>query len=185
MPFVSRNFGIVKRCRESRSMRTVADGASGDEESDGEEDEFPQVHENSKSVLENITGGGDPERAVVAYLRFESGSTQDTSAFENHATVVGDIEMKESNSPMEQLRKQVQYMVCCKGDDQAGIHVPISGHESMELGFCQSFRHRNHSVLTIEFWLWSSTVATTHTLVGHGVPGAWDWHMDVRSNGYA
>lgn len=152
------------------------DGAS--DEVDGEKIPHKQ------SVLASITGGADPERAIVCYLRFEDkpgckclteGFISDSGPYSNHGLLLGSPDHinwpVDVDSPVEAVsRKQHQHILqlTANGNENSeypkgaadvkwGLRVFRAGSESMQLDFNQSMKHRNHSLATYELWSWKDT----------------------------
>ena len=135
------------------------------------------------SVLAGITGGADPERAIVAYLRFEDrpqgkeaedhDRTSDCGPYGNHGQLIGGstnhISWPDVDSPVDEVsRRQQQYVISfsknIEEDDVLipagaadvvwGLRIDRGNAESMQLDFNQGLKHRNHSLATYEFWVW-------------------------------
>ena len=140
---------------------------------------------NAKSPLSTITGGADPERAIVLYLRFEEKIPfeketieyiqRDSGPYENNAIIFGsknNCTWTDEDSPVDDVsRRQHQHILSFEKSDNDGIcsqpkgaadviwglRLMIADQITLQLGFHQALRHRNHRFATYELWIRKNT----------------------------
>ena len=140
---------------------------------------------NAKSPLSTITGGADPERAIVLYLRFEEKIPfeketieyiqRDSGPYENNAIIFGsknNCTWTDEDSPVDDVsRRQHQHILSFEKSDNDGIcsqpkgaadviwglRLMIADQITLQLGFHQTLRHRNHRFATYELWIRKNT----------------------------
>ena len=137
-----------------------------------------QQKKDKESPLAKITGGADPECAIVLYIRFEENGEfddviekpqRDSGPYATKTAIFGSkshCSWPDEDSPVDDVsRKQHQHVLQFRSSETDakslpsgaggvlwGLRVMMLNNITMHLGFHQNLQHRNHRFATYELW---------------------------------
>ena len=173
-----RKFGFDMTPSSTHSLDRVAHDKNGKINEMSSRNNLQQDKKDKESPLAKITGGADPECAIVLYIRFEENDEfddviekpqRDSGPYETKAVIFGSkshCSWPDEDSPVDDVsRKQHQHVLqfrSSKTDAKSlpsgaggvlwGLRVMMLNNITMHLGFHQNLQHRNHRFATYELW---------------------------------